>query len=322
MKHLKNLTGLPPTSNSSTSTMASNVTYPSDFATAKVSISVPKVLDSGAKQAYLNYDGGKLIMQTATNMGVPFGLSVYDKSGPAEYSVEVSFRGHETSDEIKKFYDCLQNIDNYMIQQGVKNCKAWFKSDLNEQVVKAFYTPSLRFSKDKEGNPLPYPPTLKLKLRKINGDFETKFFDVKGNPYKGVPVEDLLLKGVQITALMECAGVWFAGSKFGLTWRAKQIVIHRLPERLPEFSAFRLGDSAKEEPAVPRAGAGAGAADDNEIDDDEDLAPPPKAKASVVAAMMPSSSQAEEEEEEEDHEPVPVPKKPVLKKKPVVAAKK
>jgi hypothetical protein len=310
--------------------MASNVTYVSEFNTDSVSISAPKVLESGAKQAYLNYNNGRLILQTATNMSVPFGLNVYDKAGPAEYSVELSFRGHETNAEIKEFLDKMQALDDFMIKQGVKNSKLWFKSDLKEEVVKAFYTKCVKFSADKEGNPLPYPPTLKMKLRKINNEFESKFFDVKGNPYKGVPIEDLLVKGVQVTALMECAGVWFAGSKFGLTWRAKQIVIHRLPERLPEFSAFRLGDAAKEESAgMPKraaASAGAGSAD-NEIDDDEELAPPPKAKPSVVSAMMPAApapapAPSAEEEEDEDHEPAPVPKKPVLKKKPVVAAKK
>lgn len=300
----------------------SSVVYSSDFSTSKVTISPPKVLESGAKQAYLNYNAGKLIMQTATSMSVPFGLSVYDKSGPAEYSVEVSFRGADSNAEIKQFQEAMSTLDEFMIEQGVKNSRQWFKSDLKREVVSAFYTPSVRFSKDKEGNPQPYPPTMKLKLRKQNGDFESKFYDTKGNPYRGVPVEDLLVKGVQVTALMECAGVWFAGSKFGLTWRAKQIVIHRLPERVPEFSAFRLSNVASEEaPARPSKRAEAAAPveeeedDSNQVDDEEALRP--AAKQSVVHAMMPAS-----DDEADDVEPIPAPKKPVLKKKPVVAAKK
>ena len=324
--------------------MASNVVYVSDFTTSKISISAPKVLESGAKQAYLNYDSGRLTLQTATNLSVPFGLSVYDKSGPAEYSVELSFRGYDTNGETKQFFDAMTSLDAYMIEQGVKNCKQWFKSDLSQQVVKAFYTPSVRFSKDKDGNPQPYPPTIKLKLRKPGGEFEAKFFDVKGNAYKGVPVEDLLVKGVQVTALMECAGVWFAGSKFGLTWRAKQIVIHRLPERVPEFSAFRLGAAASEPVAVaapvsrsrvtaPLPSEADDEEENNLVDDDEALASasapaPALGRAqSVVAAVLPvavaqAPAPVEEHEDGEEVEPVPVPKKPVLKKKPVVAAKK
>jgi hypothetical protein len=303
--------------------MASTVTYVNDFSTSNITISPPKVLDSGAKQAYLNYNGGRLLLQSATNLAVPFGLSVYDKSGPAEYSVDVSYRGSDSNPEIKQFFEKMQELDDFMIKQGVKNSKAWFKSELNEQVIKAFYTPTVKFAKDKDGNPQPYPPTTKLKLRKVNGDFETKVFDVKGNPYKGVPMEDLIVKGAQVTVIMECAGVWFAGSKFGLTWRAKQVVIHRLPERLPEFSAFRLGSAANDEPApVPKRGLPAPVHDeeeDEEVDDEEALRPP--AKSSVVASVMPTAAPAVDDEAE-DVEPVPAPKKPVIKKKPIVAGKK
>jgi len=266
-------------------------------------------------------------MQTATSMSVPFGLSVYDKAGPPEYSVEISFRGADGNAEVKEFQDAISALDEFMIEQGVKNSRMWFKSDLKREVVQAFYTPSLRYGKDKEGNPLPYPPTLKLKLRKVNGDFETKFYDVKGNPYKGIPIEDMLVKGVQLTAIMECAGVWFAGSKFGLTWRAKQIVVHRLPERLPEFTAFRLGASANEEVAAPvqrRSAATAPSAAENEIEDDEALQAPAQ-PMSAVAAVMPQRQVEQQttvdDEEADDAEPIPVPKKPVLKKKPVVAKK-
>lgn len=303
-----------------------SVVYASDFSTSKLTVSPPKVLDSGAKQSYLNYEGGKLLMQTATSMSVPFGLSVYDKAGPPEYSVEISFRGADTNQEVKEFQDAVAALDDFMIDQGVKNSRQWFKSDLKREVIQAFYTPSLRFGKDKDGNPLPYPPTIKLKLRKVNGDFEAKFYDVKGNPYKGIPIEDMLVKGVQLTAIMECGGVWFAGSKFGLTWRAKQIVVHRLPERLPEFTAFRLGASAHEELAsAPTNRAPSGHQPttyaDNLVDDDEALQDPPTHNSAVAAVMPQPSSHTVDDEDADDAEPLPVPKKPVLKKKPILAKK-
>jgi hypothetical protein len=155
--------------------MSSSVVYPSSFNSKNITISAPKQLPSGAKQAYLNYGGERLVMQTAVAMSVPFGLNVADKFGPAEYSVELSFRGHEQRPEIKEFMDVIANIDETLLSEGVKNSKSWFKSDLSRDVVKAFYTPSLKYSKDKEGNTLSYPPNIKLKLRKINNEFESKF---------------------------------------------------------------------------------------------------------------------------------------------------
>ncbi len=301
--------------------MSQSVVYPSSFNSKNITISAPRQLQSGAKQAYLNYGGERLVMQTAVAMSVPFGLNVADKFGPAEYSVELSFRQSEQRPEIKEFMDVIAQIDEQMLVEGVKNSKTWFKGDLGRDVVKAFYTPSLKYSKDKEGNVLNYPPNLKLKLRKVNNDFETKFYDINGNPYKGIPVEDLLVKGVQVTAIIECAGVWFAGSKFGLTWRAKQIAIHKLPEKIADFAFKGLGSVKPPVEDVEDEEA----ADENEVDDDAAFRAPP-AKASVVAAVMPKATPAPapapvDDEEGDDVEPVPAPKKTVVKKKVVTKAK-
>ena len=319
----------------------SNVVFPSNLSTSKITITAPKVLESGAKSAYLNYEDGKLVLQTAVAMSLPFGLSVFDKNptNTPEYSIDLSFRGADKNPEIQEFQTRLTELDKFMVDQGTRNCKQWFKSDLKREVVEAFYSPIVRFAKDKEGNLQNYPPTMKIKLRKPNGQFEAKFYDVKGNVYKGVPVEDLLAKGVQITCLVECGGVWFAGSKFGLTWRAKQIIVHKLPERLADF-AFRLPAniveadtaSAVSAPVVRSGGAGSSASasavadeeeeEEDEVDDEEEERLV-QARPSVLASVMPPpvvTAPADEEDEEEA--PAPVPKKPIVKKKVNAVVKK
>jgi len=213
-----------------------------------------------------------------------------------------------------------------MINEGVKNSKAWFKADLNKEVIKAFYTPTLKYSKDKEGNVLSYPPNIKVKLPKRNGEWDTKFYDLKGTPYKGVPVEDLIVKGTQITAIIECGGVWFAGSKFGLTWRAKQIAIHKLPEKMNDFAFKGLGSAPPPQEEEDED-------EKEEIDDDAVFSQ--ASKPSAVAAMMPQASQASQpaashasqsqsvdDEDADDVEPVPVPRKTIVKKKVVVPPRK
>lgn len=300
----------------------SSVVYPSTFQSKSITISAPRTLQSGAKQAYLNYGGERLVMQTAVAMSSPFGLNSFQSQNGVEYSVDLSFRGADNRPELQEFKKVLEQMDALMIEEGVKNSKAWFKADLNKEVIKAFYTPSLKYSKDKEGNVLSYPPNIKVKLPKRNGEWDTKFYDLNGSPYKGVPVEDLIVKGTQITAIIECGGVWFAGSKFGLTWRAKQIAIHKLPEKMGEFAFKGL------------ASAPAPAAEEEQEEVDDDAVFQPKAaiassKPSAVAAMMPqASAQASAAEDEDvddedgdDIEPVPVPRKTVIKKK-VIATKK
>ena len=321
----------------------SSIVCPSNFSAKNLSVSAPRQLQSGAKQANLSYQGERLIMQTALSMTVPFGLNVADKFGPPEYSVDLSFRGVEQRPELKEFMDVMAQLDEAMINEGAKNAKSWFKADVGREVVKAFYTPSLKYSKDKEGNVLPYPPTIKLKLRKYDGQFETKFYDLHGKPYRDVPIEELLVKGVQVTAIMECGGVWFAGSKFGLTWKAKQIAIHKLPEKMSDFAFRGLGSSG----SASSSASASSASSKEEVDDDQVFAPRSSSVPSVVASLLSSApapasptpaasassaSSASSEESEpvesvnadagDDVEPVPAPRKgPVIKKK-VVAPKK
>lgn len=305
----------------------SAVIYPSTFNSKSITISAPRVLQSGAKQAYLNYDGGRLVMQSAVAMSSPFGLNAFaNQQGTNEYSVDLSFRGQEQRPELQEFKTVLEQLDEMMINEGVKNSKAWFKADLNKEVIKAFYTPTLKYSKDKEGNVLSYPPNIKVKLPKRNGEWDTKFYDLKGTPYKGVPVEDLIVKGTQITAIIECGGVWFAGSKFGLTWRAKQIAIHKLPEKMNDFAFKGLGSAPPPQEEEDED-------EKEEIDDDAVFSQ--ASKPSAVAAMMPQASQASQpaashasqsqsvdDEDADDVEPVPVPRKTIVKKKVVVPPRK
>lgn len=316
----------------------SSIVQPTTFDVSRVTVTAPKVNEkTGAKSSYLNYGGEKLIMQTAREMVLPFGLSVYDKNGTPEYSVELSFRGADNRDDLATYQKVLEDLDDHMIKLGVKNSRQWFKNELNEQVIRAFYTPTLKLSKDKEGNPLPYPPTTKAKLRKMNGDFEAKFYDEAGVPYRGLSLEEMLVKGATVTGLLECTGVWFAGSKFGLTWKVKQMIIHHLPERIKDFAFVGFAGATAPRRSAPVAAAAVptNVEDDETLQDDGDgeneEAPSKAAKVetlhtpSVVAAVMapPPPSQTVDDDAGEDIEPVPVPtRKPVIKKKVVAAPKK
>jgi Family of unknown function (DUF5871) len=287
---------------------ANSVVVASAFSTSDVSFSQIKVLESGGKQVYVNYGGRNSFVVQTPQSTLPYGMSVFDKAGPVKYSAELSLRGYDEAGKMQEFYEMMHTLDEFMIDQGVKNSRAWFKCDPNREVIKAFYTPTVRFSVDKEGNRKPYPPTVKLQLRQRDGVFETKMYDDKRNLYSGIPMEELLVKGAQITALIQCTGVWFAGSKFGLSWKAIQIRVDNLPQSARGFTFVDDGESA---PAPSKAAPAR--VQEEEEEEEEPPAPPPKAaKASVVAAVV--------DDEAEDQEPIVVPKKPaVVIKKKVVA---
>ena len=294
---------------------ANTVVVASAFNTSDVSFSQIKVLESGGKQVYVNYGGRNSFVVQTPQSTLPYGMSVFDKAGPIKYSAELSMRGYDEAGKMQEFYNMMHTLDEHMIDQGVKNSRAWFKCDPNREVIKAFYTPTVRFSVDKEGNRKPYPPTIKIQLRQRNGDFETKMYDDKRNLYSGIPMEELLVKGAQITALIQCTGVWFAGSKFGLSWKAIQIRVDNLPQSARGFTFVDDGEAAP----APSSSKVAQAYVEDEDEEEEPPAPPPKAAKTVVAATVDD----EEDGEAEDQEPVVVPKKPatIVKKKVVVTKK-
>lgn len=299
----------------------SSIVSPSSFSSSNVSVSAVKLLESGGKQAYVNYDSRPLVMQIGS-LETPFGLSVFDKIPGAapKYSVELNLRGYDDpsgNPKIAGIYTALNALDEFMIEQGVKNSKAWFKADLKADMVRMFYTPTLRFAKDAEGNLKPYPPTLKIQLRKRDGKFETAVYDDKKRPLTDVPLEDVLVKKAFLTALIQCTGVWFAGGKFGLSWKAIQIRADKIPDSIRGFAFLDDGEEPAKaapvrasKPAPPAAPSNQFAGlDDEEVDDEEALQP-----ASQVAAA--------DEEEAEEEAPLPVPKKTVVKKVVKVVAKK
>ena len=206
-----------------------------------------------------------------------------------------------------------------MIDMGTKFSKQWFKSDLSRDIIKAFYTPSVRFSKDAEGNLKPYPPTLKIQLKQREGKFETAVYDEKKRPLSDIPLEDILVKGATISSLIQCTGVWFAGSKFGLSWKAMQIKADHLPESIRGF-AFRDEDEpaarvAAPAPAPPAPSSNSFSAlddgDDEMVNDEAALAPP---KAVVAPPTV------EDDDEADIVEPIAIPKKPVTTVKKVMKA--
>jgi hypothetical protein len=294
-----------------------SIVTPETFSVAKLSISAPKTLDSGAKTAYLNYDGGKLLFQTAAEMTIPYGLSKFEQGPKADnpdFSIDLSFKGHEIDGSpVSMYHGALAKLDEFVMEEAYKNRASWFSGGATKsrEVINAFYTPTIKVAIDKQGNPKPYPPTQKIKLRKMAGEFEVKIYD---NDKKRItdPIDEVLVKGCTVTVIVECGGIWFAGGKFGVTWRAKQIMLHKSPERLADFAFVGVS-------------GGSGAAPTNQINDDGEEAllrsfmPKASAKAEPVPKAEPIVAQSEPEEDaDEEPEEVEIKPKPVTKKRLVV----
>lgn len=336
--------------------MSSMIHSPADIKASKLEFQPVKILDNGGKSVNIRYEGRNLMVETPS-LNVPYGVNIFDKTpgAPVKFSVDLSLRGADENEGVRSLQDFLEAFDERMIDAGVENAGKWFKmSNPNREVIKAFYTPVVKISRDAAGNPKPYPPTFKLSLRKKIkkgekpdasaasevGRFETEFYNAAERDGKGQVVsfdvdsglETVLPKRSQVTAIIQCTGVWFAGGKFGTTWKAVQVRVDSQPEQIrgpafksdaPDIRAFvakKLPAAATATAAaVGGAGDGYGGADDDEEDDDDaeeeaSLMAAVAPKAVVVAKPAPAPVPAPAAfEEEAVAEPIPVPKKVVKK---------
>ena len=309
---------------------------PAQFDASLLTFGEIKSLTSGAKSVDVKYDGRPLMMQVGS-LDLPYGLNEDDKFGPVKYSVNVSLRDYDTVPKVKAIFTALESMDTRVMGECVE--KNWLrKPGMTQQILKQMklYKPSVKFSEDENGNRKPYPPTVKVNLRKSkDGAFETAFYDTdkKQINTKDIPLKDVIPRKTQATLLIECTGVWISSVGCGLSWKAKQMRIDSTPD-LGRGYGFIDEDGSSAPVAAGRSASSAPAARSNtaapvakssgfaaafEEEDEEELdesdvlgssqpAPPPQAQT-VVAAPA------------EDNGPVALPKKTIVKKKIVTGAK-
>ena len=320
--------------------MSSPIVQPSAFNASKITVSQPKALEAGGKMAYMGYGESRNLVLQTPSLQVPYGVKnsaegEYARPGPPKFSVDLALRGYQDAGKVKAFHDALAALDEHMIKLAEQNTKLWFGKVLSREVIAAFYTPSLKFGRTKEGDPSPYPPTIKLQLKKKYGteDFECHFYDQSSKtdpnakPLVGIPIEELLPKRSEVTALIQPGSVWFVNGKFGVSWKATQVRLDVTPEGAGAGYAFvddeddvavrasgrsNTGGAARfSEPAEFAAPAARAAPAPQPTatpafeEDDDELPAPAQAQRQVV------------EEDEDEVAPPPVPKKATVTKKTV-----
>jgi hypothetical protein len=302
--------------------MSSIIYTPSEIDVSKIEFQAPKVMDNGGKTVGLRYEGQNISLEMGS-LYVPYGVNVFDKTpgAPVKYSVDVSLRGVDEHEYVRNLQTFLETFDEALIDAGVANAQKWFKMAPNRDVIKAFYTPSLKYSRDATGALKPYPPTVKIALRKNDkgpkkGEFTAPFYngavkDEEGAPTlfeSGTPIEEILAKRSMITPIVQCTGIWFAGGKFGATWKAHSIRIDSNPSQT-RGPAFRTEAPDIRAFVTKKLAAAEAEGDEGENEDEEDSAvaavlPPPKATVTATAKAAPATFV-----EENVSEPVAAPKK-------------
>lgn len=329
--------------------MSASVTLPSQFDLSKLTTSDLKSLKNGSHSVYVNYNGGKLRLQTP-QMPIPFNAGDYkapgQEKGNGNYKVNLSFRDRTSKKAAKDLYDAIERIDNFIIDKVTANADKWLKmTGKSRDVIKEFYTPSLRVSKNKDGSPrLDVPPTLSAALKQSNGAFDAEIYDkdlkrskvpdssAKDGFRLASPLETLV-RGTEATFQLDLTAIWIADKKFGVTWKVHSAWINQ-----PGASASSGPGFVSEDgellvvPGETVASGGAGGPSSSVSASEEDallaaMLPATAAPAAPTAAAAEEEGEDEEGEEEEaeeegeeEGETVEAPPVPPVKTKAAAAA--
>ena len=195
--------------------------------TSKVSFSQPRVLDNGAKLVYLNYNGGRLSIQTPW-MVMPWKIGSYTEGEFPKYSIDLTFKNMEENPDLKGFHDKLIELEEKIVDGGFENSVAWFKKKPSSRdVVDAQFSRIVKVSTDRDtGEPDgKWPPTMKLKIPRRDGEWETKLSGKNGKVYEvnnkdsGDNLEDLLVKNTKMRGIIQCVGLWVASKGYMCQWK-------------------------------------------------------------------------------------------------------
>ncbi len=276
----------------------------------------PRQLDNGSKFVWAGYKGQKLAVQTP-RMNVAFNMKPNTMGEYPKYSVELSFQGMESDESLQKFHDNIEAMDNYMIDAGVKNSMAWFKQKkVSRDVIEAKYSTMIKTPTDKETGEVltQYPQRLRLKVPFYDGKFGCEVYGKDGNKMED-PMEEILVRGTRVKAIIECVGLWISASSYMCQWKVVRMEadvqkIQRGPAFLPDTDdendeEAAPGDSSTPVPAP--APAPAVENDDSEDEDEED-------GEDSEEESDEDEEESDEDEDSEEEAPPPTPE-PVKKTK-------
>jgi hypothetical protein len=271
------------------------------FVSSRLGVGELKALEKSS-QVYLNYDGRRIMLQ-GPQMAVPYDASDY--KGDGKFKVQFSFKGKDSNPRVAKFHETIEAIDNYVIDQAVKNSGKWFKKPgMTREMLKLFFKATLRYSKDKDGNEKrEYPPHMAASLKKNKeGHFIAEVYDDAKKQIEGVTPVEALRRNAEVVPILSCGGVWIVDGKFGVTWSLHQAIV-KVPgeggssrgflgvedEEGGDSTLVTAADESLMAAVLPKADEDDDDDDDDEEEEDdhvEDAPPKPVGKASKATPAV------------------------------------
>jgi hypothetical protein len=228
----------------------------------KVSFSDVKTDNHGRKMIYVNYNGGKIMVQTP-KMYVPNGIKRWRKKDATDnkddsFELELSFGGEDKEDknslEIRDFHSKLEQFDDLVKKTIMSKSKEWLgKPKVSMETIEdAYYSPSVKIPTDKDGNILDYPSRVRTKLdrERDNSDgFTGRFlsnkrfktpvlvFDENKNPVdlNENTFDTVVPKGSQVICVLELVYLSIT-SKVSPKWKLVQTKVFKNQQSITGYA--------------------------------------------------------------------------------------
>jgi hypothetical protein len=217
-----------------------------------VSFGEPKTNASGGKNVALFHE--RAIYTFTTPMVPCYGVNENNFDGKAPtYDITIQLG---KDDESMAFIQNMLNLERLIKEEALKQSRKWFGKQMSELVINEFWTPFVKFPKNKETGEvdLTKSPTLRVKLSYFDGAFKyLEAYNVSNQliypKNDGATLQDLIPKGSEVKCLVRLNGIWFAGGKFGLTGKPIQIIVRPKARIMPGVCQMMM-PAVSSKPAV------------------------------------------------------------------------
>lgn len=199
----------------------------------------PKINSNGGKSIGILNAHTKKVFYLNTPLLLTWGMNEndFDNTGKKSYDMALQFPNDEYhTDSTRAFLKNMVELEAKFKADAIKYSKEWMnKPKLSADVVDALWSPMLKYPKNKDTGEFDYErsPTIKVKIPFWESEFKTEIFDIEKKlifPNEDGPsIMELIPKGINLAAVIQCGGLWFAGGKFGVTWKLFQCIVKPKP---------------------------------------------------------------------------------------------
>jgi hypothetical protein len=230
---------------------------------SKITFGDIRMNKAGGKSIPIKYNGQNL--QIRLEKATYFqGVNVKETPNGTAYEMKLSLRNCDPFAKdragadvgsIGNLYNFLLDLQEKVIQEGVKNSKKWFGKDRSESLVretmKLFLGPSVERVNGEWVPSGKYPPGLKMKVGVYDGRVAMDVTDHVGKPI-ALDIDNItevFPKRVDASVVV-APSIYVTGTGFGVTWRVTYAKVSP-PQRVTAADVFK--DEIEEEARAPAA---------------------------------------------------------------------